>query len=288
MSRSAMNRYALFAARRSSCRLLAIDPPESRRLQKTHSDLVMLEPSWLSVSRTHPGNRRQVNEDAVMACSDESIWAVADGMGGHSAGDVASRSIAEALVPKILELKANHTLVDRVDWIEDRLLSVHQALHKRAKKMGPSTVIGSTVVSLTIEGSTGVVLWAGDSRLYRLRRGCLEVVTRDHNPITDLLDSGAITEAEALAADTNLITRSVGGQRPLELDIAVFDLESTDTLLLCTDGLYREVVDSEIAQILAQPDLDVAASELVELALSRPARDNISLLALRGFERVFH
>lgn len=248
----------------------------------------MDEQNWLSASRTHPGNRRQVNEDAVMACSEEFIWAVADGMGGHSAGDFASRSIAEALSPKTWDLKTGHSLADRVDWIEDRLLSVHQALHKQAKRTGPSTVIGSTVVSLTIEGATGVALWAGDSRLYRLRRGCLEVVTRDHNPITDLLDSGAITEAEALAADTNLITRSIGGQRPLELDIAVFDLESTDTLLLCTDGLYREVADSELAQILTLPDLEMAASRLIELALSRPARDNISFLVLRGFQHVFH
>ncbi len=248
----------------------------------------MHERPWLSASRTHPGNRRRVNEDAVMACTRESIWVVADGMGGHSAGEVASRSVAEALVPEPSDLKTGHTLADRVDWIEDRLVITHQSLRKQAKEIGPSAVIGSTVVSLTIEGTTGVVLWAGDSRLYRLRRGCLKVVTRDHNPIADLLDSGAITEDEALAANTNIITRSVGGRRPLELDIAVFDLESTDTLLLCTDGLYREVADCEIGKILTQPDLEVAASELIELALSRPARDNISFLALRGFEHVFH
>jgi len=223
-----------------------------------------------------------------MACSKESIWAVADGMGGHSAGDVASQLIADALSPETAELEKVRTLADRVDWIEDRLLVVHRALHEQAKAIGPSTVIGSTVVSLTIEGATGVALWAGDSRLYRLRHGSLEVVTRDHNPIADLLDSGAITEAEALAADTNLITRSVGGQRPLQLDVAVFDLQPADTLLLCTDGLYREVVDSEIAEILSQANLEIAATELVELALSRPARDNVSFLVLRGLSHVFH
>jgi len=248
----------------------------------------MHDQRWLAVGRTHPGNRRRVNEDAVMACSKESIWAVADGMGGHSAGNVASQSIAEALSPDTFELERVQTLADRVDWIEDRLLLVHHELHLQAKAIGPSTVIGSTVVSLTIEGTTGVALWAGDSRLYRLRCGSLEVVTRDHNPITDLLDSGAITEAEALSADTNLITRSVGGQRPLELDVAVFDVKPTDTLLLCTDGLYREVVDSEITQVLSQPDLEMAATELVELVLSRPALDNVSFLVLRGEAHVFH
>lgn len=223
-----------------------------------------------------------------MACSKESIWAVADGMGGHSAGEVASRSIAEALFPETSELAEVDTLTDRVDWIEDRLLGVDRSLHERAREMGPGVVIGSTVVSLTIEGSTGVVLWAGDSRLYRLRQERLEIVTRDHNPITDLLDSGAITEEEALASDTNVITRAVGGQRPLDLDVAVFDVEQTDTLLLCTDGLYRELAETEISRILQQADLEAAASELVELTLSRPARDNVTLLLLRGVDNVPH
>jgi len=246
------------------------------------------ERHWVAACRTHTGNCRRVNEDAVMAYSKESIWAVADGMGGHEAGDVASRAIAEALSPSVSACVMDSSLVDRVDWIEDQLQLVDQALHKQAKKMGPSAVIGSTVVTLTIEGATGVVLWAGDSRLYRLRHGSLEVVTRDHNPITDLLDSGVVTEAEALACDTNIVTRAVGGQRPLELDVAVFDVAPTDTLLLCTDGLYRELHDAELTKILAGADLELAASKLVELALSRPARDNLSLVVLRGSECVPH
>ena len=246
----------------------------------------MRERCWFAASRTHPGNHRPNNEDSVMACSRQSIWAVADGMGGHSAGDVASQSIAKALSPENSEFNEIVSLADRVDWIEDRLLSVDQALHERAEEMGPGTVIGSTVVSLTIEGSTGVVLWAGDSRLYRLRQGRLEVVTRDHNPVADLLDSGAVTEEEALATDTNIITRAVGGRRPLELDIAVFDVEPSDTLLLCTDGLYREVLDWELTEILGQCDIEGAVTELVDLALSRPARDNLSLLVLRGLADV--
>ena len=242
----------------------------------------MREPSWLAASRTHRGNHRRYNEDAVMACSQESIWAVADGMGGHHAGDVASETIATALFPQPTEHLASSSLAERVDWMEDRLLFADSVLHQKARKIGPGTVIGSTVVSLTIEGGTGVVLWAGDSRLYRLRDRNLKIVTRDHNPIADLLDAGCVTEEEVLAADTNVITRAVGGQRPLELDVAIFDVAPTDTLLLCTDGLYRELEDWELIEILECPDLETAASELVQRALSRPARDNLSLLALRG------
>ncbi len=242
---------------------------------------------WVAASRTHKGNHRQCNEDAVMTCSKESIWAVADGMGGHSAGDIASQIIVDVLDPRNLDSPVR-ALADRVDWMEDQLLLAASELQERAERMGPGTVIGSTVVSLTIEGSTGVVLWAGDSRLYRLRCGQLQIVTRDHNPIADLLDSGAVTEAEALAADTNVITRAVGGQRQLELDVAVFDVKPSDTLLLCTDGLYRELKDWELTEILSQDDLEVAASQLVDLTLTRPARDNLSLLAVRGAAHVPH
>lgn len=240
---------------------------------------------WVAASRTHRGNHRRCNEDAVLTCSKESMWAVADGMGGHSAGDVASQTIVDVLHPQNQHTSLD-TLADRVDWMEDRLLLADSELHERARRLGPGAVVGSTVVSLTIEGATGVVLWAGDSRLYRLRRGLLQVVTRDHNPVADLLDSGTVTEDEALATDTNVITRAVGGQRPLDLDVAVFDVEPTDTLLLCTDGLYRELEDQELAKILAQDDIETAATELVELTLSRPARDNLSLLAIRGAAHV--
>ena len=220
-----------------------------------------------------------------MSCSKESIWAVADGMGGHSAGDLASQTIVDVLNPENIQ-KSIAALADRVDWIEDRLLLADNELHMRAKRMGPGTVIGSTVVSLTIEGSTGVVLWAGDSRLYRLRNGRLHLVTRDHNPIADLLGTGAVTEAEVLATDTNVITRAVGGRSPLVLDVAVFDVEPTDTLLLCTDGLYRELEDWELSNILSQDNIEAAATELVELTLTRAARDNLSVLALRGAAHV--
>ena len=239
--------------------------------------------AWVAVARTHRGNHRKCNEDAVSTSA--SVWAVADGMGGHSAGDYASAAIAAALgAPGV----SNCTLSDRVDWIEDQLLDVDIKLQRRAQQMGAGTVIGSTVVSLTIEYGTAVVLWAGDSRLYRLREGQLELVTRDHNPVSDLLDCGGVTEEQALAADTNVITRAVGGQRPLELDVAVFDVRDSDVLLLCSDGLYRELLDWELAEILEQRDMEAAADTLVERTLSRSARDNLSLVLLRSSTSVHH
>jgi len=232
---------------------------------------------WFSVARTHRGNYRPCNEDAVH-CADSNVWAVADGMGGHDAGDLASQAIVDALA----DIAPPQTLVDRVDWIEDQLLWVDRQLHKRAAAMGPGTVIGSTVVSFTVEAATGVVLWAGDSRLYRLRNGQLDLVTRDHNPIVDLLDVGAVSEEEAMATDTNVVTRAVGGAKPLDLDVAVFDVAPDDTLLLCSDGLYRELDEQELIDVLGLADLDSAADLMVERVLARPARDNLSLVLLRN------
>ncbi|MEM6708681.1 MAG: protein phosphatase 2C domain-containing protein [Pseudomonadota bacterium] len=245
--------------------------------------------SWASSGLTHRGNCRSTNEDAILERPDRGLWAVADGMGGHSAGDVASQTICSALAGLTLD----GTLADRVDAVEDQLLEVNEALRLYGKdfesEQQPATV-GSTVVSLLVDRDVGVALWAGDSRLYRLRHGQLEQVTRDHNPVSDLLDSGSVTEAEALAADTNVVTRAVGGQFALTLDIAVFDLRPGDLLMLCSDGLYRELQHQRLESMLSKRrgpagfELDELTRELVSQCLCGLARDNLSVV-LAGRER---
>ncbi len=240
--------------------------------QGLYMDLV-----WRSAEQTHTGKRRQHNEDAVLSRPDNQLWAVADGMGGHHAGEVASQAIVSALYALVPQA----SLAEQVDAMEDALLGVNEDLRQRAQRCGNRTTIGSTVVAMACRGSTGVALWAGDSRLYRLRHGQLELITRDHNPVSDLLDSGAVTEAEALAADTNIITRAVGGQPHLHLDVAIFDIEPQDTYLLCTDGLYRELEKRELLEGLAKRELEEAADALLSRCLEGPARDNVSLVIVR-------
>ena len=244
---------------------------------------------WASSGMTHRGNRRQTNEDCILERPEQGLWAVADGMGGHSAGDVASQAICTSLET----LKLTGTLADRVDQVEDRLLEVNEALRLLAEEKsaadGTPATVGSTVVSVLVDGQVGVVLWAGDSRLYRCRQGQLRQITRDHNPVADLLDSGAVTEAEAIAADTNIVTRAVGGQYGLTLDIAVFDLRPGDLLLLCSDGVYRELAHAQLERLLAPAalapgfGLDLLARELVSRCLGGEARDNLSVV-LAGLE----
>jgi serine/threonine protein phosphatase PrpC len=233
--------------------------------------------TWQSVEQSHRGKRRESNEDSVLSRPEVALWVVADGMGGHHAGDVASQAITDALARVPIE----GTLADRVDRIEDTLLLVNDELRLHAQTRCQGGTVGSTVVIFVARDEVGVVLWAGDSRLYRLRRGRLEQVTRDHNPVSDLLDSGAITEADALAADTNIVTRAVGGQANLNLDVAVFDLEDRDTVLLCSDGLYRELDEETLANVLATEELTPAADRLLGCALAADARDNVSLVVAR-------
>ncbi len=232
---------------------------------------------WNSAADTHPGNRRARNEDAVFCSSAQGLWAVADGMGGHKAGDYASETIAQSLA----DLELGGDLGECVDQIEDSLLEVNDHLRRHARLNCDGNTVGSTVVVLVNRGDVGVALWAGDSRLYRKRGRQLQQITRDHNPIVDQLDSGIISEEEALATDTNIITRAVGGQHDLHLDVALFDICPGDTMLLCSDGLYREVAAQDMFDALQQ-DVEQAVDSLMQDCLRGAARDNVSIVVARA------
>ena len=170
---------------------------------------------------------------------------------------------------------------DLLDIVDDRLIEANEALREHAIQHCDGKTVGSTVVTMLARGNVGVVLWAGDSRLYRLRSGLLEQITRDHNPIVDLLEEGLISEHTALNKDTNIITRAVGGQEDLVLDIAVFDIRSEDTFLLCSDGLYRELSPQEISDFLSVRKVEDSVKGMLELSLQRGARDNVSVMVSR-------
>ena len=239
----------------------------------------MADLTWVSAAVTHEGRRRTHNEDAVLSRPEIKLWVVADGMGGHAAGDVASRMLTDALA-NVARDDHFPTFVDR---IEDALIDVNTAIRTYSNTHLDGKTMGCTVVCLLAQGAVGVCMWAGDSRLYRVRDQMLAQVSRDHDPLEELVDRGLLTPEEADEhPDSSVITRAVGGQQDLCLDCIVFDLEPDDILLLCSDGLYRELDRNELCSMLLAPaDLEERVRTLLDQALERGARDNVSLIVAR-------
>src|SRR5690242_13471525 len=212
----------------------------------------MTAPHFRSWAVTHPGMKRKHNEDAYVDRPDLGVWAVADGAGGHSAGEVASGMLAEALEAIPSGLSASELLAEVRLAIE----RTHLALREEAARRGPDVVVASTVVVMLARGDHFACLWAGDSRAYLLRGGVFRQITRDHSLVQELVEAGAIRPDEALNHPrSNVITRAVGA----EIDDFILDKVSDrlvpgDRFLLCSDGLCKSLTDAELGSLLGSLD----------------------------------
>ena len=232
--------------------------------------------TWTSDSRTDPGQVREANEDACLDRPDIGLWAVADGMGGYTAGDVASGMIVEALG----DISPRGGLSHTVEQIEARLARVNTELRQFARQRQAST-IGSTVAALTARDEFAVCLWAGDSRVYRHRDGVLDQVSQDHAVVEELVDKGVLSPKQALHhPHTNLLTRAIGATDALVLDLEIVELAPGDVFVMCSDGLDKEVSPTEIANTIQAGWEQSLSHSLVELALSRGSRDNVTVVAV--------
>jgi serine/threonine protein phosphatase Stp1 len=228
-------------------------------------------------ARSHVGCRRKNNEDALLSRPDIGLWAVADGMGGHAAGDVASALIVERLGQ--IGAQANAAALKKT--VQAALEAVNRELWQSGGE-GAHTM-GSTVVALVAGGDGFSSLWAGDSRAYLLRDGKLRHLTRDHSLVQHLVDSGDLTPEAALNhPNANIITRAVGHAPELELDSSSnHDMRVGDHFLLASDGLTRLFGEDEMAAAQAAGDLEHLADRWVETALERGAPDNLSFVLIR-------
>jgi serine/threonine protein phosphatase PrpC len=230
-----------------------------------------------SAARTHVGTVRRRNEDAVLERAEIGLWAVADGAGGHERGDYASSRIIAAL----REVDGVVSGLSLVEEVKGSLAEVNREVRAKAATIGPNALIGSTVAVLLIWDDQCCCLWAGDSRLYRMRAGQLHQVSRDQSHVQDMVDRGEILpEAAVDHPMANIVTNLVGAFDRLVLEERRDRLEPGDILLLCSDGLSNAVRDAEMAQILIGSPLAVAADRLIERALDRGARDNVSAVVV--------
>lgn len=235
---------------------------------------------WEAEALTDQGCRRSHNEDSILSRAGDGIFVVADGMGGHAAGDVASQMVTDALAGVTTE-GSFPTVVDRFD---DAMIDINRAIRQHSEEHFGGKTMGCTLISMLSERGVGVCMWAGDSRLYRVRDGEMVQISRDHDPLEELVESGAITPEQADEhPDSSVITRAVGGSPELYLDIIAFDVLPRDVYLLCSDGLYREVLRDEIHQILGNEEpAERTAKTLLNLSLERGARDNVSVIVARA------
>jgi protein phosphatase len=229
---------------------------------------------WTCAARTDVGLVRSRNEDAYLAEPQRGLWAVADGMGGHAFGDLASGAVIDALAG----LPPPATLTDFVESARARLLQVNDALRAEARAR-QVPVIGSTVAALLACGHEAACLWAGDSRIYLFRHGRLQQLTRDHSQLEALKARGA--DLAATTASPNMITRAVGAAETIAFDVVPVTARDGDIFLLCSDGLSTPVEEGVIAALLAPGDCAQAAQELVNQALANGGRDNITVVVAR-------
>lgn len=227
-------------------------------------------------AKTHVGLKRRVNEDAVLALPEHDIWVVSDGMGGHEAGDFASGLIADSIatIPHGLDPR------DRMQALRDAIQSAHRVILQEADDRGRG-VIGATVVALMMSSQHFVGLWAGDSRLYLLRDGKIEMLTTDHSAVAEFVLSGRMSWDEAEQhPQSNAITRAVGVGDDLELDKVRGEVRAGDRFLLCSDGLTKYATFGILQKELSSQPIETVSDRLIQIALSGGGADNITVVVV--------
>ncbi len=228
--------------------------------------------TWQSSGITDVGKVRKLNEDSLLDRGKDGLWVVADGMGGHSAGDLASQLIVNSLE----KLDPSDDLAEFVERVEDAVLDVNNRLYEVANAHNQTS--GSTVVVLLARSRYAVVMWAGDSRLYRLRDGQIAKMMTDHTQIELYIEKGLMNRAEAEGhPSNNMVTRAVGVTEHLLLEMDMFEIEDGDRFLLCSDGLDKHVKDPEIGEIMSSGAPEEITRALVDLTLERGAMDNVTV-----------
>jgi len=244
------------------------------------------------VTRTDPGMVRSHNEDAVFADASLGLAILADGMGGYNAGEVASGMTTTLLASNLTQFLSPPAVPDgevmTPEFLQQRLLdevsAVNVAVFNASESQPQYAGMGTTVVAAHFYDNRVIVAHLGDSRLYRLRNGRFEQLTRDHSLLQEQLDGGMITPEEArFSGNRNLVTRALGVEPVVAVEIHDFAVVPGDIVLLCSDGLNDMVDDQEIGLTLQTlgGNLQEAADHLVQMANENGGRDNISVILVK-------
>lgn len=229
-------------------------------------------------AETHPGNRYQHNEDSLGWLEDAGLWLVADGMGGHACGDLASLTAKQAVLDALdADDPANiRPLTELIGQAHDAVVA--EGIRRDAVNMG------STIAVVRISGARAEIGWCGDSRVYLWRDGQLVRLTRDHSLLEQLLESGVVQPEEAFGhPQKHVLVQALGITNPPPIPAQLnVELANGDMLLMCSDGLHDELRDEQInSLLLANPEPKAAVAALLKQILAGPARDNISVVCMK-------
>ena len=236
-----------------------------------------LDTPFESGAVSHVGLVRTNNEDGVLARPAIGLWAVADGMGGHDAGEFASGAVIAALAA----LTHEQAHVDLVQACHDAIGQANAAIRRFSDQNGGTTV-GTTAAILVAREDRIACLWCGDSRVYRIRRGAISQLSRDHTEVQDYIDRGLLTVEESHSwPGRNVLTRAIGVLDEPELEAYHDDLVGDDAFVICSDGLTGHVDDDEILKIAGRRPAASGCQELIDLALSRGGKDNVTVIVVQ-------
>jgi protein phosphatase len=262
-----------------------------RRRQAPQAERAMINlSSVLEVAiATHPGMVRSHNEDSLAADAEIGLAVLADGMGGYNAGEVASGIAVELIRTEMKKSLSNKNPEEFNGQDAEKLIEAHSTranttIYQASQSQPQYSGMGTTLVVALWHDNQITVGHIGDSRLYRLRGGALEQITRDHSLLQEQIDSGMITKEQARhSQNKNLVTRAVGIDPEVETEIHTYSVQPGDVYLLCSDGLSDMVTDEDVQLTLSSlvANLPLAAEQLVQLANDNGGRDNVSVILVR-------
>ena len=227
-------------------------------------------------SVSHPGKVRERNEDSCLVRTDAGLWAVADGMGGHEAGDLASRILVESLNA----IEKPEAALDLLEQCEAQIFRANQRIMDLSRAHN-GAIIGTTAAVLLVRDEHYACVWAGDSRIYLIKGCAIRQLSRDHTEVEELVVAGTLCREDAENWPNNVITRAVGVAEELELEIVTGTADPGDIFVICSDGLTKHLRDDEILEYSAGRNSKAACEVMLELALERGGLDNVTVVVVR-------
>jgi len=231
-----------------------------------------------SANATDIGRVRHRNDDALLSLDNEQLWVIADGIGGLTRGDYASRTVIKSL----MTFKIRSTIHASIDDIDQSLSGAHQ----QCLSAFSNKKIGATVALLFIQNGYAFFIWAGDSRIYRVRNKQVTLMTYDHTLLNKKIEQGLLTnENNTHHPDSHKLTRSIGAHTTLHLDMRICAIEAGDRFLICSDGLLKDVNMYDFEQALCLNNLHESTSQLIQLGVSAGGRDNMSAVLVEALTK---